>query len=112
LLKEPNHGTELVYALAAIPRVIQSYIMFDLQLALAVAGFFMVLNLCLSSAIEPLLIGKRLNLALTTQLLAFLFWQALLGISGGILAVPLTFLIKKVLLASFPQQDPERELTP
>lgn len=106
-----NYVPVLGSFLAAIPPVIQSYIMFDLQIALAVAGFFVVLNLYLSSVIEPLLIGKRLNLALTTQLLAFLFWQALLGITGGILAIPLTYLIKKVLLASYPQQDPEAELT-
>ena len=106
-----NYVPVLGSLLAAIPPVIQSYILFDLQVALAVSGFFMVLNLCLSSVIEPLLIGKRLNLALTTQLLAFLFWQALLGITGGILAIPLTYLIKKVLLASYPQQDLESELT-
>lgn len=106
-----NYVPVLGSFLAAIPPVIQSYIMFDLQVALAVAGFFVVLNLCLSSVLEPLLIGKRLNLALTTQLLAFLFWQALLGITGGILAIPLTYLLKKVLLASYPQQDPETELT-
>lgn len=106
-----NYVPVLGSFLAAIPPVIQSYLLFDLQVALAVALFFVVLNLCLSSVIEPLLIGKRLNLALTTQLLAFLFWQSLLGITGGILAIPLTFLIKKVLLASYPRQDPIPELT-
>lgn len=44
---------------------------------------------------EPLMLGKRLNLPLTVQLLAFLIWQALLGITGAILAIPLTFLLKK-----------------
>ena len=108
-----NYVPVLGSFMAAIPPVIQSYILFDLQVALAVAGFFMVLNLGLSSVIEPLLIGKRLDMALTSQLLAFLFWQALLGITGAILAIPLTYLIKKVLLASSPQQqDPESELTP
>lgn len=107
-----NYVPVLGSFLAAIPPVIQSYILFDLQIALAVAGFFMVLNLCLSSVIEPLLIGKRLNMALTSQLLAFLFWQALLGITGAILAIPLTYLIKKVLLAGYPQQqDQESTLT-
>ncbi|MGE9665551.1 AI-2E family transporter, partial [Escherichia coli] len=61
-----------------------------------VAGFFVVLNLSLSSVMEPLMLGKRLNLPLTVQLLAFLIWQALLGITGAILAIPLTFLLKKV----------------
>ncbi|MGK3142186.1 AI-2E family transporter [Pantoea sp. C2G6] len=105
-----NYVPVLGSFIAAIPPVIQSYILFDLQVALAVAGFFMVLNLCLSSVIEPLLIGKRLDLALTTQLLAFLFWQALLGITGGILAIPLTYLLKKVLLAGYTPQEQQMEL--
>lgn len=91
--------------MAAIPPVVQSYIAFDLEMALAIAGFFVLLNLTLSSVLEPLMIGKRLDMALTSQLLAFLFWQALLGITGAILAIPLTYLIKKVLLASYRQQQ-------
>ncbi|ADU71967.1 AI-2E family transporter [Pantoea sp. At-9b] len=91
--------------MAAIPPVVQSYIAFDLEVALAIAGFFVLLNLTLSSVLEPLMIGKRLDMALTSQLLAFLFWQALLGITGAILAIPLTYLIKKVLLASYRQQQ-------
>jgi AI-2 transport protein TqsA len=62
-------------------------------------GFFVALNLMLSSVLEPLMLGKRLNMTLTVQLLAFLFWQALLGMTGAILAIPLTFLLKKVWLA-------------
>ena len=96
-----NYVPVLGSLLAAIPPVIQSYILFDVQTALVVAGFFTVLNLTLSSVIEPLLIGKQLDMTMTTQLLAFLFWQALLGITGAILAIPLTYLIKKVLLAGY-----------
>ena len=82
--------------LAAIPPVLQTMIFFDIQAGLLVAGFFVVLNLSLRSVMEPLMLGKRLNLPLTVQLLAFLIWQALLGITGAILAIPLTFLLKKV----------------
>lgn len=84
--------------LAAIPPVIQTFILFDTQTSLMMVGFFVVLNLLLSSVLEPLMLGKRLNMSLTAQLLAFLFWQALLGITGAILAIPLTFLLKKVWL--------------
>jgi len=101
--------------MAAIPPVLQSYMLYDIQTALVVALFFVALNLILSSVIEPLLLGKRLNMALTTQLLAFLIWQSLLGIIGAILAIPLTFMLKKILLASagnekqgehFPKRSP------
>jgi|GEM_PF-462306 len=105
--------------MAAIPPVLQSYMLYDIQTALVVALFFVALNLILSSVIEPLLLGKRLNMALTTQLLAFLIWQSLLGIIGAILAIPLTFMLKKILLASagnekqgehFPKRSPSMPL--
>ncbi|RPE01212.1 AI-2E family transporter [Candidatus Pantoea deserta] len=85
--------------LAALPMVIQSFILFNMQTSLLVAGFFVVLNLSLSSLLEPLMLGRRLNMSLTVQLLAFLFWQSLLGITGAILAIPLTYMLKKVWLA-------------
>ncbi len=91
--------------MAAIPPVLQSYMLFDIQTAVIVALFFVALNLLLSSVIEPLLLGRRLNMALTTQLLAFLIWQSLLGIIGAILAIPLTFMLKKMWLASYAQQQ-------
>ncbi|MBP2199595.1 AI-2E family transporter [Pantoea cypripedii] len=100
-----NYVPVLGSFMAAIPPVVQSYLAFDLEIALVIAGFFVVLNLTLSSVLEPLMVGKRLDMSLTSQLLAFLFWQAVLGITGAILAIPLTYLIKKVLLASYRQQQ-------
>ena len=97
--------------MAAIPPVLQSYMLYDIQTALVVALFFVALNLILSSVIEPLLLGKRLNMALTTQLLAFLIWQSLLGIIGAILAIPLTFMLKKILLASAGNEKQGEHLT-
>ncbi|MEM6159419.1 AI-2E family transporter [Erwinia sp. P6884] len=94
-----NYVPVLGSFLAAIPMVIQTFILFDAKISLLVAGFFVVLNLSLSNVFEPLMLGKRLNMSITAQLLAFLFWQALLGITGAILAIPLTFLLKKVWLA-------------
>lgn len=91
--------------MAAIPPVLQSYLLFDIPTSLAVALFFVALNLTLSSVMEPMLLGKRLQMALTTQLLAFLIWQALLGIVGAILAIPLTFMLKKMLLAGSVRQQ-------
>lgn len=91
-----NYVPALGSLLAAIPPVLQTLIFFDIQAGLLVAGFFVMLNLSLSSVMEPLILGKRLNLPLAVQLLAFLIWQALPGITGAILAIPLTFLLKKV----------------
>lgn len=93
-----NYVPVLGSFLAAIPMVIQTIILFDAQISILVAIFFVALNLCLSSVLEPYMLGRRLNMSLTVQLLAFLFWQALLGITGAILAIPLTYLLKKVWL--------------
>ncbi|MCX0500834.1 AI-2E family transporter [Erwinia billingiae] len=94
-----NYVPVLGSFLAAIPPVVQIFILSDTQTSLLTVGFFVVLNLFLSSVLEPLMLGRRLNLSLTVQLLSFLFWQSLLGITGAILAIPLTFLLTRVWLA-------------
>lgn len=101
-----NYVPVLGSFLAAIPPVIQTFIVFDAQISLLSVVFFVFLNLFLSSVLEPLMLGRQLNLSLTVQLLAFLFWQAVLGLTGAVLAIPLTFLLKKIWLAVF-QRDEE-----
>ncbi|KGT88769.1 pheromone autoinducer 2 transporter [Erwinia typographi] len=84
--------------IAAFPPVIQSAVMFGPAVSASVAVFFVILNLILSTFLEPVVLGRRLNMTLTLQLLAFMFWQSVLGVIGAILAVPLTYLMKKILL--------------
>ena len=47
--------------------------------------------------------GKGLNLSPVVTLVAVLFWGAILGSIGAMVAVPLTAIIASVLLISYPE---------
>lgn len=69
--------------------------------ALLVLIGYALINGVVSQIVAPRLYGQGLNLSITLTLLAVLFWGSLLGPIGGILAVPLTAVLKSALLPSF-----------
>lgn len=71
--------------------------------ALLVLVGYALINGVVSQVVAPRMYGQGLNMSITLTLVAVLFWAWLLGPIGGILAVPLTAIIKSGLLASFPE---------
>ncbi|MGW2663742.1 AI-2E family transporter [Nocardia tengchongensis] len=59
---------------------------------------YSVLNFVIQSIIQPKFVGNAVGLNATITFLALVFWSTLLGALGAILAVPLTLLVKAVLL--------------
>jgi predicted PurR-regulated permease PerM len=64
--------------------------------ALMVPGAYLVLNLIESNGVTPLLMGRQFPLNAVALFGGVLFWGALWGIPGAILAVPITVTIKLV----------------
>jgi predicted PurR-regulated permease PerM len=56
----------------------------------------MILSLIESSIVTPLLIGRRLELNIVSQLIMIAFWTWLWGVPGAILAVPFLVVVKAV----------------
>ncbi|MDJ0859100.1 MAG: AI-2E family transporter [Dinoroseobacter sp.] len=52
--------------------------------------------------LEPKLIGQQLNLSPLVVIVALVFWSSLWGISGAILAIPMTSVIA-IVLSTFPE---------
>ena len=67
------------------------------QKALLALGFLVGAEQTMSSAIEPRLIGKSLNLSPLVILLSLAVWGALWGFAGMLLAVPITVTVMLVL---------------
>ena len=55
----------------------------------------------LSSVVAPRFFGKGLNVSPVLTLLAVLFWGWLLGPVGAIVGVPLTVLLKSIVLENY-----------
>ncbi|MFH1564841.1 MAG: AI-2E family transporter [bacterium] len=88
----PNVGSFV----AGIPPILTAFLQFDLTKALVVLLVFAGIQFFWGNIVEPLVIGKRLNLSPIVILFALLFWFQLWGVVGAIIAVPLTAIIKIV----------------
>jgi AI-2 transport protein TqsA len=90
----PNVG----FILGVIPPAILGLLTGGPQLALVVIVVYCVLNFVVQSLIQPRFIGDAVGLSVTVTFVALVFWAWLLGPLGAILAIPLTLLVKALLV--------------
>ena len=92
----PYIGSLLGVAFPAAMAVAQSG---SLWFSAATGISLMAIQVLFAYAVEPRLVGRRVNLSPFVVLLSLAFWYALWGIAGAILAVPLTAMFANVLAA-------------
>lgn len=88
----PNIGSFL----AGIPPILTAFLQFGMARAIVVLLIFIAIQFFWGNIVEPLVIGKKLNLSPIVILFALLFWGQLWGIVGAIISVPLTSIMKIV----------------
>jgi hypothetical protein len=59
---------------------------------------YCVLNLIVQSIIQPRFVGDSVGLSMTVTFVALLFWGWVMGALGALLAIPLTLLVKALLV--------------
>ena len=91
------------YWVSILPPLVLAFATGGAVSALVVLLGYWLINGFLSQIVAPRLYGKGLDLSVTLTVIVVLFWGWLLGPIGGILAMPLTAVIKSALLASYPQ---------
>ena len=72
-------------------------------LALVVALLYTVVNFVVTLVIEPKYVGDVVDLSVTVTLVTLVFWAWVLGAVGAVLAVPLTLLVKALLVDADPR---------
>jgi AI-2 transport protein TqsA len=72
-------------------------------LVAAVVGVFLVVNFVLTSIVQPHFVGEAVGISVSVTLVALVLWAWLLGPVGAVLAVPLTLLVKAVLVDDDPR---------
>ena len=92
----PNIGP----IIAAIPAVLLAIVLLSPLKALLVALIYLAINVIMGSAVEPRLLGRKLNLSTLVVFLSLVFWGWLLGPVGMLLSVPLTMIVKIALEVS------------
>ncbi|MEA9391597.1 AI-2E family transporter [Acerihabitans sp. TG2] len=83
--------------IAAIPPLVQTFVFNGIGAGVLVLLAFVLINLILGCLLDPYLIGRKLDLSTSTVVISLLVWGGLLGITGVLLAVPLTLSVKLTL---------------
>lgn len=85
----------LGFVMALVPPTIVTLLILGWKRALLVAGGFILINLVVDYVISPIFMRKGVNVSFLVMTLSLVFWGALLGLAGGILAIPLTLALRK-----------------
>ncbi|HEY2195962.1 MAG TPA: AI-2E family transporter [Actinomycetospora sp.] len=95
----PNIG----FIIGLVPPALLALLTGGWEPALAVVVLYCVLNLVIQSLIQPRFVGDSVGISATVTFVALLFWAWVLGPLGALLAIPVTLLLKAVLVDSDPR---------
>ncbi|PWC14386.1 pheromone autoinducer 2 transporter [Brenneria roseae subsp. americana] len=82
---------------ASIPPLIQAFVFNGFSTGAAALAIILLINLLLGWVLEPYLFGRNLNMSTSVIIISLLVWEGLLGMTGVLLAVPLTMMLKLAL---------------
>ena len=96
----PNVG----FIIGVVPPAFIALVDQGVGTAIAVVVAYSVINFVLQTIIQPRVVGRTVGLSATLSFLSLLWWGAVFGGIGAIIAVPLTLLVKAALIDHDPDQ--------
>lgn len=94
----PNIG----FVLGLVPPAILALVVGGPSLMIAVIAVYAIANVLLQVLIQPKFVSDAVSLSLTLSFVSVLFWTFIIGPLGAILAIPLTLLVRALIL----ERDP------
>jgi AI-2 transport protein TqsA len=94
----PNVG----FVIGLVPPALLGLLEGGPRLALLVVAVYVVINFVIQTLIQPKFVGDAVDLSLTLTFLSLVFWAWVIGPIGAVLAVPLTLLVKALLVDADP----------
>lgn len=89
--------------ISLVPAAIMALLAGGLPTFIAVVAFYGVINSLIQSIIQPKFVSGSVNLNLTLTFLSVIFWSALLGPLGALMAVPLSLFTRALLVDAHPE---------
>ncbi|MFE6734772.1 AI-2E family transporter [Microbacterium sp. NPDC057650] len=96
----PNIG----FVIGLIPPAILALVVGGWPLMLAVIAIYIVVNVTLQVLVQPKFVSDAVSLSLTLSFVSVAFWTFIIGPLGAILCIPLTLLLRALVLEGDPQQ--------
>jgi predicted PurR-regulated permease PerM len=97
-----NYIPYVGFVIGLVPPALLALLIGDWPLMLIVIIAFIVLNSLFTSLIQPYFVGDAVGVSMPVTLVALVFWGWVLGPLGAILAIPLTLLVKAILVDTDP----------
>jgi AI-2 transport protein TqsA len=89
------------FIIAMIPPTIMALITGGWEAALIVLAGYLIMNTISDNLVKPRVMGTETNLSPLTVFLSVMLWGWVLGPVGGLLAVPVTLLAKRLILEAY-----------
>jgi AI-2 transport protein TqsA len=93
-----NYVPNIGFVLGLIPPALLALLSGGWGDLIAVVVLYSVLNFVIQTLIQPRFIGDSVGLSTTVTFVALLFWGWVMGALGALLAIPLTLLVKALLV--------------
>ena len=94
----PNIG----FVIGLIPPALLALVVGGWPLALAVVAIYCVVNVTLQVLVQPKFVSDAVSLSLTLSFFSVIFWTFVIGPLGAILSIPLTLLVRALVLEGDP----------
>lgn len=94
----PNIG----FVLGLIPPAVLAFVVGGWPLLLAVVAIYCVVNVVLQVLVQPKFVSDAVSLSLTLSFFSVIFWTFVIGPLGAILSIPLTLLVRALVLEGDP----------
>jgi AI-2 transport protein TqsA len=94
----PNIG----YFIAIIPPLVFGFLTGGWPTVIWILIWYTLVNAVVQSIIQPRVVGNAVALSQTITFVSVLFWAVVLGAIGAILAIPLTLIVRMILIDTDP----------
>jgi len=99
----------LGFMIALVPPTFVTLLMYGWKRALVVACGLVLTNLIVDNIVRPIFMRHAVDISFLEITLSLVGWAFLLGLTGAILAVPLTLGLKKFIATSLGKEQPAME---
>src|SRR4051812_4388521 len=93
-----NYVPNIGFVLGVVPPALLGLLEGGWRELIAVVVTYSVLNFVVQTLIQPRFVGDSVGLSMTVTFVALLFWGWVMGALGALLAIPLTLLVKVMLV--------------
>ncbi len=98
-----NYIPNIGFILGLVPPAVLALLEGGPGLMLGVVIAYSVVNVVIQSVIQPKMVGDAVGISATVTFLSLVVWAWILGPLGAVLAVPLTLLVKALLIDADPR---------